>query len=270
MLRFHVRFCVIAIVFALHGSVVTSVAEAEFLVNTFESNSRLFSVNPDTGSSTFIGFTGVASLTDLASSATGSLYGSSFNSLYSINPTTASSSMIGAFGSTTSMVGLDFASNGTLYGVEQAATGGFFSINTVTGSATRLFNTSFSYEGDLASSSGNTFYATASGAGGDHLIRIDSGSSTVVDEGLIASGINFPGLDFDQTGRLVAFANGGGIYSIPNFSTSGAGVLLSNWGISAGGATFVSAVPEPSGLVLLGLGFTGTAGYAVRRRKRAC
>ena len=272
MLPFRVRTCICSIAFASLATFYTSTATAGFLVNTFESNSRLFSVNPDTGSSTLIGFTGVGSLTDLASSTSGALLGSSFTSLYSINPTTASSSLIGSFGSTTSMVGLDFASNGILYGVEQAGTGGVFSINTTTGLATRLFNTSFSYEGDVAFSSGNVFYATDfdSGSGASHLIRIDIGSSTATDLGLIASGLTFTGLDFDQTGRLIAFANGGGIYAIPNFSSSGAGTFLSNWGISAGGATFVSVVPEPTSSVMLGLGLAGVAFHSVRRRKRAC
>ncbi len=164
------------------------------------------------------------------------------------------------------MVGLDFASNGTLYGVDQTTNGGFYSINTTTGAATLVFNTFFVYEGDVAYAGGNIFYATAEGSGGDHLIRLDSGAKTSVDEGVIASGKFFPGLDFDQSGRLVAFATDGSIYAIPGFSSSGAGTFLSNSGINVGGATFVSTVPEPTSLAPFGLGLTGLGAYATRRR----
>lgn len=260
MLRFRIEPYFYAFAFAASVFLATPEAAAGYLVNTYESSSKLYSVNPDTGSSTLIGPTGIAFQTDLASAANGSLFGSSLTSLYSINPTTASSSLIGAFGTSTSMVGLTFASNGILYGVAQSG-GGIFSINTTSGLANLLFSTPFSYDGDVAYSTGNIFYATADLSGVSHLIQINTGSFATVDLGVIASGKTFPGLDFDQTGRLIAFASDGSVYNIPSYTSSGSGVFLSNTGLPVGGATF-SSVPEPTSLVILGIGIASVLGLA--------
>lgn len=99
---------------------------AEFFVQTFE-NSQLYSVNPDTGSATSIGSMGVNHMTDLALRADGQLFGSNYNNLYSIDISTGAASLIEAFGTTSSMVGLDFGPGGLLYGVEQIG-GRVFSI----------------------------------------------------------------------------------------------------------------------------------------------
>ena len=271
MLQFGANVFTFVFIFIISTSLGTSTLRAEYIVNTFETNSRLFSVNPDTGSSKLIGLSGVNSLTDLASSSgNGSLFGSTFSSLYSINRTTAASTLIGSLGTTSSLVGLGFASNGVLFGVEQTSQGGFFSISLTTGAATRLFNTSFNYTGDIAYSSGNVFYATANSSDGSHLIRIDSGLSTAVDEGVIASGKLFSGLDFDQTGRLIAFASDGSVDVIPNFSSTGSGVFLSNSGIAVAGATFIpNPVPEPASVILICLGLTGIVAYASCKRQVA-
>ncbi len=231
-------------------------AQAGYLVLTYEPDSRLYSVNPDTGALAFIGATGVGFLSDIAFTSGGGLYASSLDSLYSVNPTTATTTLIGSFGSVTSMVGLVGMPNNSLYGIGQSG-GGFYSINTTSGAATELFSTSFSFTGDLAHSSGSIFYATATFSDGSHLVRIDANAKSATDLGLIASGLLFPGMDFDLTGRLIAFAINGDVFDISHYTSSGAGTLLSDTGISMiGSATFIPAIsiPEPASFTLIGLG----------------
>jgi hypothetical protein len=145
------RRCCLSILAALIGFTLAGAGEAEagFLIDTYESNSRIFSVNPDTGASALIGATGVGFLTDLAYTPGGRLFASSLDSLYSVNPATAATTLIGAFGTTTSMVGLTSKPDGSLVGVSQSG-GGFFTINSSSGAATELFSTPFSYTGDVA------------------------------------------------------------------------------------------------------------------------
>jgi hypothetical protein len=235
---------------------VAGEAKAGYLVLTYEADSRMYSINPDTGASTLIGATGVGFLSDLAITPSGSLYASSLEALYSVNPTTAATTLIGSFGSDMSMVGMVGMPNNTLYGIGQSG-GGFYSINTTSGAATELFSTPFSYTGDLAHSSGSIFYATATFSDGSHLVRIDENAKSATDLGSIANGLFFAGMDFDPTGRLIAFATNGGVYDISHYTSSGAGTLLSDTGISMiGSATFLPAiaVPEPASFTLLGLG----------------
>lgn len=99
--------------------------------------------------------------------------------------------------------------------------------------------------GDIAHFSGNVFYAAGYPLVGSHLIEINIGTATAIDRGLIAAGETVPGLDFESGGRLVAFADSGNAYVIPNFSSSGAGTLLSNNGVSMAGAT-TQPIPEPA------------------------
>jgi hypothetical protein len=245
-------------------------AKADFLVQTYESNSRLFSVKPDAGTSTLIGFTGVGFMTDLALRSDGHLFGSTLSALYSVNPATAVATPIGQFGTTTSMVGLDFGPSAFLFGVGQADRG-FYRIDPTSGAASLLFDTTFSFVGDVAYFAGDIFYGTAYGTGGTHLIQLDAGLKSTTDLGLIASGSNIPGLDFDLSGRLIAFDSNGNTYNITNFSSSGTGTLLSTLsGVPSAGATTLpapSAVPEPSSLVISSLGaMLGVVGWWHRRR----
>lgn len=230
-------------------------AAQNFLVHTFEASSRVFSVNPDTGSSVLIGSAGVQ-LADLALTPGGQLFGASLTNLYSVNPATGAATSIGAFGATSSMVGLDVGAGGALVGVSQ--NGGFFTVNPATGSATLQFSAAFTYTGDVAFFAGDVYYVTASFGDGSHLIELDSAAHSTVDRGLIAAGELSPGLDFDLNGRLIAFDTSGRAYAIPNFTSSGSGVLLSNAGIAMAGATTLPAsVPEPAALALCGWSAVG-------------
>lgn len=223
-------------------------ARAQGLAITYEGNSRLFSFNPDTGASSFIGYTGVTNMSDLARASDGIVYASSLSALYTVNPQTAATTRIGSFGATGQMVGLDFTPSGVLLGV--GADGGVFQVNPLSGAATTLFTTGYTFTGDIAHDSGNVAYATASLAGGSHLIALDLGTQTTADRGVIFSGQLEPGLDFAADGRLLAFANSGQAYNIPNFATSGSGTLLSTSSVPYAGVT-MTPVPEPTSVLLV-------------------
>jgi outer membrane protein assembly factor BamB len=223
-------------------------ALAQPLAITGETNSRLFSLNPDTGASLFIGNTGVVSMTDLARAPDGNVFASSLTTLYGINPSTAAVTSIGTFGTATDMVGLEFSAGGVLYGV--SAAGSVYQINRNTGSAAFQFDTAFAFEGDIAHEVGNSFYATASAGAGSRLVALDVLTQAATDRGLIAAGGDFPGLDFANDGRLLAFSSAGNVYNIPAFSTSAAGVFLSSTSVPIAGIT-LTPVPEPSAIALV-------------------
>jgi hypothetical protein len=237
---------------------------AQPLAITGESNSRLFSLNPDTGSSLLIGSTGVASMTDLARAPDGIVFASSLTTLYGINPSTAAITSIGAFGTATDIVGLEFSAGGVLYGV--SAGGSVYQINRNTGTAAFLFVTNFAFEGDIAHEAGNSFYATSSAGAGSRLVALDVLTQTATDRGLIAAGGDFPGLDFANDGRLLAFSSAGNVYNIPAYTTSAAGVFLSSTSVPIAGVT-LTPVPEPSAIALVA---TFAGWWARGRISRGC
>jgi hypothetical protein len=236
-------------------------AAAQPLAVTNEANSRLFSLNPDTGTSTFIGNTGVPGLTDIARSADGAVFASTFDMFVSVNPQTGAAAPIGIFAPVPlNMVGLEFTAGGDLFGVN--STGGVFHINRTTGAATPLFNAGFAFEGDLAHESGSVFYATVAAGAGSRLVAINVMTQSAVDRGAIAVGNDFPGLDFAPDGRLLAFSRTGSVYSIPNYSTSASGVFLSSTSLPIAGVT-LTPVPEPSAIAFVSV-------FGIWLAKRRC
>jgi hypothetical protein len=87
------------------------------------------------------------------------------------------------------------------------------------------------------------------------------------DLGVIATGEQFPGLDFDGSGNLFAFSTGssGNIYNIQNFAASGAGTLVASSGVQHAGVT-LSAIPEPSASLMLGIVVIPIGGFTYLRR----
>lgn len=111
--------------------------------------SKLWTIDPDDGTPTSIGSTGIA-ITGLAFDPTsGILYASTSNGspggtgrkLYTIDPVTAVATLIGAFGlgGSVTCADISFKADGTLYGLT-SFNGDLATINKATGAATVLFN----------------------------------------------------------------------------------------------------------------------------------
>ncbi|MBW4507773.1 MAG: hypothetical protein KME64_14850 [Scytonematopsis contorta HA4267-MV1] len=144
------------------------------------------------------------------------------NQLFKIDPTTGQQTLIGNLG-VVNMFGLEFASNGVLYGTSQA--GGFYSIDTTTGAADLISNIpNFRAAGDLVFNPlSQEFLATSTAPDNSTLFAISTnGAARVVGD------IGFTdvlGVQFDR-GKLVGYTRDGKELEInPN---TGAGTFTQN------------------------------------------
>jgi len=231
---------------------------------------NLGTVDVATGSASVIGNMGVT-MTDIAFSPTGQLFGVSFTGFYSINPTTAAATFIGNH-SVPGANALVFAPDGTLYAAGFQSTS-LFTINPATGAGTSLGNVSATSGGDLAFNGGNLFLAT----GTSQLLRIDLAN-------LAASAVVGPfgvssvfGLATGDDGVLYAVA-GTQVFTVNtatgaatnpvNFAGQGLASANGQSFFTEAGAPSPSSVPEPTTLFLLGSTLSGMGLAAWRRRKQ--
>jgi hypothetical protein len=114
----------------------------------------LYAANPTTGAASFIGSTDPEEVIALADAGGGNLWGVSQEydgqPLYfvSINKSTAATTVIGSMGLGSGIshgVGIDYAPDGTLWGI--ADSGQIFTINTVTGQASVVASSLSGFEG---------------------------------------------------------------------------------------------------------------------------
>ncbi len=125
--------------------------------------------------------------------------------LFSINPTTGEETFIGDLG-VTNLFGLEFASDGVLYGTSEA--GGFYSVNTETGAANLIATIpDFNAAGDLTfNPNSREFLATSTSPDNTTLFAIaTNGASRIVGD------IGFTdvlGVQFDD-GKLLGYTRNG-------------------------------------------------------------
>src|SRR5262249_4129341 len=123
--------------FSSSGTAVTaSPSTGNYTLYVVDSASVISRVDPSTGASIRVGPTGpfqdgsFGTLTDLAFSPSGELYGTSGAGLYRLDPNTGAATFIGTHGSLPGqVVGLEFGSDGVLYGLTNG-NGALVSINT--------------------------------------------------------------------------------------------------------------------------------------------
>jgi hypothetical protein len=222
------------------------------------SSKALATLDPTTGVITAIGPTSV--LLDGLGFVGGSLYGlGSDANLYEVNTSTAALTLIGPYtGNFNSGATMGSSSDGTLYSLN--GVGDDWTVNPTSGAATPLGNMGTCTTGcsDPSGDGGSGLYITS----GSDLILINrtTGAGTLIGAGSYGEAF---GLAYTNNTMYAMQALGTGIYSL-NLA-NGQSTLVGNYGLGVGtieaAAAFNSAaVPEPSSIILLGLGGLGLFG----------
>ncbi|WP_157896566.1 PEP-CTERM sorting domain-containing protein [Acidovorax carolinensis] len=225
-------------------------------------NAGLATVDVATGATSFIGGTSTT-LTDIAFSPSGDLYGISFSSLYRVNSSTGATTLVGSLGSVSGTANaLVFGADGTLY----MAGSSLYTVNTLTGASSAIGSIGYQSGGDLAFVGGNLYM----GSSGNQLINVNitTGAGTLIGSLGVASMF---GLATPDNLSLYGVADQS-VYMVN--TTTGAATFQSTFAPSLSGGAFGLAfltesgggnnVPEPGTLALVSLALLGTV--AGRRR----
>ncbi len=144
-------------------------------------SSRLYTLDPATGSSRLVGAVNIASVTDIAFHGQ-TLYGITFSQFVRLNPDTGAGVIIGAIGGGFTTNGLAVASDGTVYA--GTTNGQLIRINPVTGAGTLVgnFGGGLTSSGDLAFDSNDVLYASLNSGGSVVLAQVNrnTGVATVI------------------------------------------------------------------------------------------
>lgn len=235
-------------------------AQADPILWVNDSNGGLGRVDVSDGSVDLIGNTGVV-LTDIAFAPNGDLYGISFTDLYRIDTTTAAATHIGSTGISDGNA-LVFGHDGTLYGAGNTSAD-LYQINISSGAATALGNIGFNSAGDLAFVDGKLYLSSTT----NRLIHINlTGTVSGTDVGDIGFG-NVFGLATPDNEALYGVS---GTQVLLVDVANGAGTLVSDYGgqglgIAYGSSFITEAVPEPSSMLLAGLGALTLLGWTRAR-----
>ncbi len=241
----------------------------------------LYELDPTTGGVlSTIGATGFSHVTGIAfHPTTGILYGVVSNSgqLITINTTTGAGTLVGTTGE--QIPDIDFNSAGTLYGWSErdaafTRSDDLVTLDLTTGASTLVGLSNFGTSGTgLAFDSSDSLYVKRSNT----LHSVDATT------GLSTGSIGITGTGVGSLDNILAFDNSNVMYSADR---TGGGATLYTVDPTTGVATLVGSnsidnlsalafspaatpIPEPSTLLLFGVGLLGVIGIGLRRQRRA-
>jgi outer membrane protein assembly factor BamB len=190
--------------------------------------SRLYTVDPATGSIGLVGPCGMANVTDIAFHGP-TLYGVSFSQFLRLNPDTGTAAVIGTIGFSTN--GLAVSEEGTIYA--GTTNGQLITINPITGAGTVVgaFGGGMISGGDLAFDANGVLYGALVSGPNFVLARIDrnTGVATTIGPTGIA---NVYGLAFHCC-RLFGGTASGELLSVN--AATGAALIIGKNNITMGG-----------------------------------
>lgn len=249
----------LAVTFAVSFALVAQSATATLFFSQDSNPNGLYSIDTNSGLATNIGTSGVNNGTvGLSPSGTpGLLFGGQPFGLLSINADGSGSASAGTQG----IEGLAYDPvNDILYGQLNSD---FFTLNQGTGAKVdNVANAPGDMDG-LAFGRGGVFGLNDSN---DSLYFYNPIGDTWSLVGALGIAVNNPGLAYDPSLDTLYAIGGSALLSVN--ADNGTATTIGNHGLGnvGGGLAFVSAVPEPATLLLLGLGIVAV-GY--QRRKRA-
>jgi hypothetical protein len=208
-----------------------------------------------------------------------SFVGSPANSLVSIDPVTGASTAIGFTGLAVSEGDLAFdPTSGLLYGIQSVPGNDreLFTINVATGAGTVIGTLGTLIEDDFSAmtfAADGTLYMLGSGVppGAARLLTVNKATAATISSVSLSLDLGFAaGMDFHPATGALYVADGGlndGTDSLYTLNpATGALTLIGPTGLADGLAGLAFVVPEPTGV---GLALAGVVGLAMRRRAGA-
>ncbi len=246
-----------------------------YSVNTIDD--QLYTIDLATGVATAIGDVGFDDVGGLAfQPGTGVLFGLDEESdrLITINLATGAGTAVGSLGFDFLDAGLSFDSSGKLFASSDLSAAGVYSVNPATGAAAFLSNVDPDPSG-LAFFGNTLFGASDDGDTANDFVTVDRITGVSIDIGdLVNMDADEPGLDFDASGVLWGVSAVNTQTFTINTTTGLATAVATITGAFADsrfeGLAIVApqVIPEPSVIMLMGVGLAGLV-VASRRRKKA-